>query len=46
MFIKQTDEIAGFFTCWYKFMDRKILLKNIGMGVIINDGFGHSGHRI
>ena len=44
MSLEQTDEITWFFACWYKFMDSKSWVKNIGMGVV-NNGYGHSGYR-
>ena len=32
------------FACWYKFIEIKSWLKNIGVGMVIN-GCAHSGHR-
>ena len=40
--LEQKDEKAWFFACWYKFIEIKSWLKNIGMGVVIN-GCAHSG---
>ena len=41
--LEQNDESAWFFTCWYKFMEIKIWLENIGVG-IVKYGCGHSVH--
>ena len=40
--LKQIDKKGWIFACCYRFMKIKILLKNIGVGMIKN-GCGHSG---
>ena len=42
--LEQKDEKAWLFACWYKFIEIKNWLKNIGMGVLIN-GCAYSGCR-
>ena len=42
--LERKDEKARCFACWYKFIEIKSWLKNIGMGVIIN-WCAHSGCR-
>ena len=42
--LERKDEKAWFFACWYKFIEIKSWLKNIGIGVVIN-GCAHSGCR-
>ena len=42
--LDREDEKAWFFACWYKFIEIKSWLKNIGIGVVIN-GCAHSGCR-
>ena len=37
-----TNEKAWFFACWYRLMEIKSWLKNIGVGRV-NNGCGHSG---
>ena len=32
----ENEETARFFSCWYKFIDVKSWLKNIGVGVAVN----------
>ena len=39
--LEQNDEKAWFFACWYRFMENRNWLKNIGVGVVKN-GCGHS----
>ena len=39
--IEQNDEKAWFFACWYKFMEIRSWLKNIGV-VVVKNGCGHS----
>ena len=41
---EQNDEKSWFFRCWYKFIEIKSWLKNIGVGMVIN-GCAHSGCR-
>ena len=41
---EQRDEIVWFLAYWYKFIEMKSWLKNIGMCVVIN-GWVHSGCR-
>ena len=36
LFPEQNDEKAWFFAYWYKFIEIKSWLKNIGVGVVIN----------
>ena len=40
--LEQNYEKASFFACWYRFMEIKSWLKNVGMGLVKN-GYGHSG---
>ena len=42
--LEQNDEKAWFFASWCRFIEIKIWLKNIGVGVVKN-GCGHSGLR-
>ena len=42
--LERKQEKAWFFACWYKFIEIKSWLKNIGMGVVINV-CSHSGCR-
>ena len=42
--LEQNDEKAWFFACWYKLIEIKSWLKNIGVGSVINICV-HSGHR-
>ena len=42
--LKQNDEKASFFACWYRFREIKSWLKDIGVGVVKNE-CGHSGLR-
>ena len=42
--LEQNNEKARFFVCWYKFMEIKGWLENVGVGVVKN-GCGHSGLR-
>ena len=39
--LEKNDETAWFFTCWYRFMEIRIWLKNIGVGMVKN-GCSHS----
>ena len=39
--LEQVNEKAWFCACWYRFMESRSLLKNIGVGVVKN-GCGHS----
>ena len=39
--LKQNDEKASFFACWWKFMETKSWLKNIGL-VVVNNWCGHA----
>ena len=34
--LEQNDEKAWFFACWYKFIEIKSWLENIGVGMVIN----------
>ena len=40
--LEENGEKVLFFACWYRFIEIKSWLKNIGMGVVIN-GYAHSG---
>ena len=42
--LEKNDEKAWFFACWYKFIEIKSWLKNIGLDVVIN-GCAHSGGK-
>ena len=42
--LEQNDGKVRFFACWYRFMEIRSWLKNIGVGVVKN-GCGHSGLR-
>ena len=42
--LKQNDEKAWFFACWYRYMEIKNWLRNIRVGVVKN-GCVHSGPR-
>ena len=42
--LEQNDEKAWFFACWYRFMEIRSWLKNIGVDVVKN-GCSHSVHR-
>ena len=44
MSLERKGEKAWFFARWYKFIEIKSWLKNIGMGVVIN-GWAHSDYR-
>ena len=39
--LEQYDEKAWFFACWYRFMENRSWLKNIGVGMVKN-GCDHS----
>ena len=41
---EQKDELAWFFACWYKFIEIKIWLKYIRLGIVKNES-GHSVPR-
>ena len=36
IYLEQNDEKAWFFACWYRFMEIKSWLKNIGVGMVKN----------
>ena len=42
--LEQSDEKAWFFACWYRFMEIKSWLENIGEGIVKN-ACDHSGLR-
>ena len=42
--LEQNDEKAWFFAYWYRFMENRSWLKNIGVAVVKNE-CGHSGVR-
>ena len=42
--LEKNDEKNWFFACWYKFIEVKRWLENIGVGMVIN-GCDHSGSR-
>ena len=44
IYVKQNDEKAWFFACWYKFIENKSWLKNLGLGELLN-ACAHSSNR-